>query len=209
MTNRKKKGKKSFILILLFMAAIFYISYPHLYQTAGKADIKDSVDSFFKELKNGNVNQALKYAEVDKKYSDLESKLNESSYKELSKAILSKLNYSIEDISVNGSKAVVKIKMEAVDLFSFYSKYSKELNPMVKEYAIGSEAEKAEALNKIKAFLEDRVKKDIVNGAYEKFQGTTKINMVLKDGKWIIDGKDNLMYYLTGKLTFLFNEAGL
>lgn len=190
MTNKKKKSKFLFIIfILAFAYACFYYSNNKM-NHGTKNEVEKTVDSYFKDLKAGNFNN---------------SNIKDNDFKKLTGEILSKVDYEIEDVSIKDSLATVKLKIDTIDIMGIYNKYSSELNPIVKKYISGDEKQKAEAVKEIKANLYEKVGNDIKNGDYKKIQGKTKINLVLKDGKWVVDTGDQLINYITGKLSSIIN----
>ena len=190
LTNKKKKSKFLLtIFVLAFAYAGFYYSNNKInYGT--KNEVKKTVDSYIKELKAGNFNN---------------TNIKDKDLKKLVSEIISKVDYEIEDISVKDTLATVKLKVETIDIAGIYNKYSNELNPIIKKYISGDEKQKAEAVKEIKGTLFERVENDIKNGDYKKIQGKTKINLVLKDGKWVVDKGDQLVNLITGTLSQIIN----
>lgn len=171
-----------------------------------KTEVLNTINSFFTELKNGRLDNASKYVINDNKYANLDFNLNNQIYEDMLKKLYSKLNYRIENVTVKGTSATARLNITAVDLLSFYNTYSRELNPLVQSYLKGNEAEKKDAENKIKELITDKVGTDINNGNYQKLSGNVDVKLKQVSGKWLIEPDQQLIYYLTGKMTSIMNK---
>lgn len=171
-----------------------------------KTEVSNTINGFFTELKNGNLNNASKYVINDNKYANLDLNLKDQTYEGMLKKLFSKLDYNIENITVNGSTAKARLNITSVDLLNFYNTYSSEINPLVQSYLNGNQAQKLDAENKIKALLNNKVLKDIDNGKYKKLNGSIDVNLKKVNGKWLIEPNQDLIYYLTGKMTSIMNK---
>ncbi|WP_010238562.1 hypothetical protein [Clostridium arbusti] len=171
-----------------------------------KTDVSNTINGFFKELKNGNLDNASKYLINDNKYANLDLNFKDKSYEDIMKRLVSKLNYSIENVTVNDYTAKARLNITSVDLLSFYNTYSSEINPLVQSYLNGGASQKVDAENKIKALLNDKVGKDIDSGNYQKLNGSIDVNLKNVNGKWLIEPNQDLIYYLTGKMTSIMNK---
>lgn len=161
------------------------------------------INSFFIDVKEGNLKAAENYVIPGCEYTNLTSRLNNREYEEILTLVLSKIEYSIGDVSVEGSTAVAEVHIESVDLFSFYNKYNEMLNPMLKVYLSGTASEKEKAIEQFKEFVLKKIPEDINSGNYDKSEGDISVNLVLKDGQWLINADESFLYYLTGKMTML------
>jgi hypothetical protein len=168
-----------------------------------KGEVRETMNSFLSEIKEGNLAGAEKYAVPGSKYTALVNEAGSSEYQDILKQVLSKMEYRIDEVDVNGSSAVAKVHISTVDLFSFYNKYSEQLNPLLKDYLSGDERQKDMVIEQFKAFLAKHVPEDIASGNYDKSEGDAEVNLVLKDGEWLVEADDSLMYYLTGRMTVL------
>jgi len=194
------------ILVVSILSYAFIFGFSNNNNSSKKSasiPVETVVDSFFTELKKGDIKSALKYVESASNCYSIDAKIKNKTYEDLLKMVLSKIQYKIDDINLKDSFATVKLQIESVDLLSFYNKYFEELSPLIKGYLSGNEKEKVQAKNQIKTLLVSRVDNDIQKGNYEKFKGTVKINLVMRNGEWIIEADDNLIYYLSGKMTAL------
>jgi hypothetical protein len=161
------------------------------------------VNNFFTDVKEGKLKDAEKYVAPGSEYTNLTSRLNSGEYEDIMKLVLSKIEYRIDDVSVEGSTAVAEVHIQSVDLYSFYNKYNETLNPMLKVYLSGKAAEKERAIEQIKEFALKKIPEDIDSGNYEKSEGDMSVNLVMKDGQWLINADENFLNYLTGNMTRL------
>jgi hypothetical protein len=161
------------------------------------------IKSFFTEVKEGRLEDAQKCVVPGGEYTKLISNLKSGDYEDIMKLVLSKMEYRIVDVSVEGSTAVAEVHIQSVDLYSFYNKYNETLNPMLKVYLSGKAAEKEKAIEQIKEFVLKKIPEDIDSGNYEKSEGDISVNLVMKDGQWLINADENFLNYLTGNMTRL------
>ena len=198
------KGIKALIAIVV-LAAVAASAYYFLggRSSIGKEPVKAAVDGFFAEVKEGNLKEAEKYTAEGSSYNDLVAELGSGDYEEILKQVLSKIEYRIDDVEIEGAAATAQVHIESVDLFSFYNKHTKELNPMLEDYLSGTEAEKEKVIERFKGFLSKQLPEDIGSGDYDTAEGDVELNLVMKDGEWLILADDSLLYYLTGKMTLL------
>lgn len=170
---------------------------------SGKGPAKEAVSRFLSKVKEGKLAEAEQYTVPGCSYNSLLSEMGGGEYQDLIVQVLSKIEYRIDDVEVNGSSAVAKVHISSVDLFSFYNKYSEQLNPMLKDYLAGTEAQKEKVVLEFKAFLSKHIPEDLKSGKYDKSEGDTEVKLVMKDGVWLVDADESLMYYLTGRMTML------
>lgn len=198
------KGAKALIAIVV-VAAVSASAYYFLggKSSINKEPVKASIDGFFAEVKKGNLKEAEKFTAEGSSYNDLAEELVSGDYEEILKQVLSKIEYRIDDVQIEGSAATAKVHIESVDLFSFYNRHTKELNPMLEDYISGTEAEKEKVMEQFQGFLSKQLPEDIGSGDYDKSEGDVELNLVRKDGEWLINADDSLLYYLTGKMTLL------
>lgn len=198
------------IVVLVCIAAYTYFGQNtnrYFSQNRGeKTEVSNTINSFFTELKNGRLDNASKYVVNDNKYANLNFNINNQTYEYMLKKLFSKLNYRIENVTVNGAAATARLNITSVDLLSFYNTYSNELNPLIQSYLNGNEAQKIDAENKIKALITDKVGRDIDRGSYQKLTGDIDLNLKKVNGKWLIEPDQKLIYYLTGKMTSIMNK---
>jgi len=161
------------------------------------------LNSFFTDVKEGKLKDAERYVIPGSEYTNLTSRLDSEEYDYILKLVLSKIKYSIGDVSVDGSTAVAEVHIESVDLFSFYNKYNETLNPIMNVYLSGTASEKEKAKEQLKEFIVKKMPEDINSGKIEMSKGDTKVNLVMKDGQWHINADESFLYFLTGKMTML------
>jgi len=197
------KAVKGLIVLLVVSAlaasAYFFFSG----SSSGKGPAREALSSFLDQVREGNLTEAEKYVVAGSSYTTIVSEIGSGEYQDILKQVLSKMEYRIDDVEVKGSSAAAKVHISTVDLFSFYNKYSEQLNPMLKDYLSGTEAQKEKVLEQFRAFLEEHITEDIKNGKYDKSEGDIEVNLVMKDGKWLVEADDSLLYYLSGKMTML------
>jgi hypothetical protein len=198
------KGIKALIAIVV-LAAVSASAYYFLggKSNIGKEPVKASIDGFFNQVKQGNLEEAEKYTTEKSSYNDLVAELGSGDYEEILKQVLSKIEYKIGDVEIEGANATAQVHIESVDLFSFYNKHTKELNPMLEDYISGTAAEKEKVMEQFKGFLSKQLPEDIGSGDYDTAEGDVELNLVMKDGEWLVNADDSLLYYLTGKMTLL------
>jgi hypothetical protein len=198
------KGTKALVAIVV-IAAVSASAYYFLggRSSIGKEPVKVAIDGFFSQVKEGNLKEAEKYTTEGSSYNDLVDELGSGDYEEILKQVLSKIEYKIGDVEIDGAKATAQVHIESVDLFSFYNKHTKELNPMLEDYISGTAAEKEKVMEQFKGFLSKQLPEDIGRGDYDTAEGDVELNLVMQDGEWLINADDSLLYYLTGKMTLL------
>jgi len=200
LTNKHLKILSLCISFLLIAFGAFY-----LYNVYREKPVKDTLNGFFTEMKNGNVEGAGYYIEGTDQYEALKSELNDARYKDLADLILSKTEYKIGRISVNGSEASAEVYMETVDLFGFYNKYCTSLNPLIEMYISGTEVEKYLATEKAISFLKIAIPQD-AGSDYVMSKGNVTVGLILKNGKWIIRPADSLISQLSGNMALFFGK---
>ncbi|HSN58870.1 MAG TPA: hypothetical protein VLR72_05355, partial [Clostridiaceae bacterium] len=133
------KGIKALVAIVV-IAAVSASAYYFLVgrSSIGKEPVKASIDGFFNQVKQGNLKEAEKYTTEKSSYNDLVDQLGSGDYEEILKQVLSKIEYKIGDVEIEGANATAQVHIESVDLFSFYNKHTKELNPMLEDYISGT-----------------------------------------------------------------------
>lgn len=171
-----------------------------------RAEVSNTINSFFTELKNGRLDNASKYVINDNKYANLNFNISNETYKDMLKKLFSKLSYRIENVSVKGTSATARVNITCIDLLNFYNTYFKELNPLMQSYINGNQGQKTDAEDKIKELIINKVGRDIDNGNYQKFTGDIDIKLKKVNGKWFIEPDQQLIYYLTGKMTSIMNK---
>jgi len=198
------KGVKA--LIAVVAVAVISASAYYFIGTGPKSQkepVKAALESFFSEVKEGRLEEAGEYVVPGSEYTDILSKFDSGQYEDTLKLVLSKIQYRIDGIEIEGSAASAQLHIESVDLFSFYNRHTEELNPMLEDYISGSAAEKERVMDRFKEFVSKQIPDDIDSGDYDISAGDVEVNLVMKDGKWLIDADDSLLYYLTGKMTLL------
>ena len=206
--------KKYFkIFIAIFILVIFSYTTYHYFHSSGNVsnanstlEVENVVNSFFTDLKNGNLESASKYLEDNDRYYNVEFKFKNKIYEDILKKTFSKMDYKIENLTVRNSSAEANVQITSLDLLGMYNQCSKELDPLIKVYLSGNENEKTKAKNEIKSILKDRLEESVKKGDYPKLKGTVKINLIMKDGKWIIVPNSDLIYYLTGRMIGLMSK---
>ncbi|MHC1721294.1 MAG: hypothetical protein AB9844_11610 [Clostridiaceae bacterium] len=200
MINKHLKILSVCISVLLIAFGAFY-----LYNVYREKPVEDTLNGFFTEMKNGDIEGAGYYIEGNDQYKILKSELNDVRYKDLADLILSKTEYKIGRITVNGSEASADVYMETVDLFGFYNKYCSSLNPLIEMYISGTEVEKYLATEKAISFLKSVVPQDAGSNPVMN-KGNVKIGLILKDGKWIIRPDESLINQLSGNMALFFGK---
>lgn len=201
------KGVKALIAVV----AIAVISASAYYfigrlPSSQKGPATSALESFFSEVKEGRLEEAGKYVAPGSEYTELLSEFDSGEYQDILKKVLSKVEYRIDSVKIEGSSAVAEVHIESVDLFSFYNKHIAELNPMLEKYISGTASEKAMVMGQFKEYLSKQLPEDLNSGSYEKSSGDIEVNLVMKDGKWLINADESLMYYLTGRMTLLLQK---
>lgn len=164
-----------------------------------------ALNSFLTEIKNGNVEGAEAFLESSTGFEALKSDLTDIRYKDLTELILSKTEYKIGRISVNGSVASADVYMETVDLFGFYNKYCSALNPFIEMSIIGTEGERYLATEKAVSFLMNVIPQDAGSDSV-MCKGNVKITLILKDGKWVVRSDESLINQLSGNMALFFGK---
>lgn len=201
------------IFIAIFTLAIFTIAFSYFYIGEDKnklnstMQVENVVNGFFTDLKSGNFQDVSKYVEANNRYYNFEFKFKNKTYEDILRKTFLKIDYKIEDLSVRNSSAKAKVKITSLNLLEMYNENSSKLNPLIQAYLTGNDNEKIKSKNEIKSILKNKMELAIKTGDYPKLEGTVKIGLTLKDGKWIINPNEDLIYYLTGRMVGLMSKG--
>jgi len=200
LTNKHLKIFAVCVSLLIVTFGVFYF-----YNAYKVKPVKYALNGFLTEIKNGNVEGAEAFLESSTELEALNSDLNDVRYKDLTELILSKTEYKIGRISVNGSEASADVYMETVDLFCFYNKYCSALNPFIEMSITGTAGERYLATEKAVSFLMNVIPQDAGSDSVMS-KGTVKIDLMQKDGKWTVRDDESLINKLSGNMTLFFGK---
>lgn len=148
---------------------------------------EDAVNDFFTSFKEGDVKTAGSYVDDNLKDFDMEEKMAKKALAAIGK------RYSFEEpkeISNDGKKAVVSVKVKSVDLNEVATNTMKDVLPLAYAYAF-SDSDKAD--EKMETLTEDTMIKYMKDKDTSLVTRTIKLNLKKdKDGEFKIIDDENL-----------------
>ena len=179
----EKKSKKSLLIIVCILIVIIIlviiVTLSYYGQNNKTKEVEESINDFFSSLKATNIEQVNTYVEYEEIIASLDSMLVENKGEGVSnieKELFKALEWKIEEIEVEDSRAVVTVETKNKDLKTVVTKWLQQLSTLKTS---GEVINNQVALNKLENILvneteTEMVKKDII---LNNDNGTWKIEL--------------------------------
>lgn len=176
---------------------------------------QDTVKSYLDNLKSGEIEKSAMCLIQDSDSSTTPDEIisdddEDEKFNEAFKTAYSKLEYEILESKTDGDNAVVKTEINTPNLGNIMTEIIKESIPVILSSAFDdtNDEELDEKMeNHMSEMLIDKMNSDDIPMVKKKID----INLVKKEGKWLIDPNEEFFNAITGNLTSftdLLDELG-